>query len=142
MTVEYDLVVERPRSEDPTPFYFYLGIVDDGDYRFAWCSNMGDLEVWNTRGDIRQDHAGAKKGILLGQTYSLKITHDGEKVSIERDREEMASLECPSKEGSVFLWMHSGMRINVRRITIEGRLDPASVEALREAWVEEQLADF
>lgn len=142
MTVEYDLVVDRPQSEGAIPFYFFLGIVDDGDYRFAWCSSMGDLEVWNTRSDVRQDLAGARDGIVLGQSYFLKITHDGEKVSTERDREELANLECLSKEGSIFLWMHSGMRISVRRITIEGRLDPASVDALREAWVEEQLADF
>jgi len=141
LTVEYDVSIDPPESGELAAFHLFVGVCDNAAELFAWCSNLGDLEVWRARRDVKQAIAKRERGIELGRTYPMKLVHDGERLTAWCDREEVASIECPRKSGAVFLWAQTGMRVNVRRLSVEGSVDADGLAELRAAWVEARLAE-
>jgi hypothetical protein len=141
LSAEYEVSLDPPKSGEPTGFFFFVGVCDNGARRFAWCSNFGDLEDWSDPRDVRQALAQNERAVELGRTYTMKLTHDGERLTSFRDTVEVASLECPRTSGAIFLWLQTAMPLNVRRFAIEGRVDAAGIAKLRAAWVAAQLAD-
>jgi hypothetical protein len=138
LTVEYDVALEPPRSGELSMFHFFVGVCDDGEERFAWCSNLGDLEVWDGPGKVRQARVD-ERAIEINVTHAMRLEHDGERLRAFRNKEEVASIECGHASGSVFLWLQSGMRVNLRRIAVEGRVDEAGLRELRARWVAAQV---
>jgi hypothetical protein len=141
MSVEYDLSIEVPMEGDKAPPFLFVGICDDGAERFAWSSNFGDVEVWN-HGQTVHSERQTSTFVRLGRGTVEKLVHDGARVSLMRDKQEVAALDCPHRRGDVFLWAHSGLGISVRRLTLEGTVDDEGRAALRERWVEKALASF
>jgi hypothetical protein len=140
LSVEYEVVLDAPKSGEPTGFFFFVGVCDDGARRFAWCSNFGDLEDWSDPREVRQALAQTERAVELGRTYTMRLAHDGERLTSFRDTVEMASIECRRTSGAVFLWLQTGMPLGMRRFAVEGRVDAAALAKLRAAWVAAQLA--
>ncbi len=141
MSVEYELSIDPPKEGDsPVPLLF-VGLCDDEAYHFGWSSVSGDVEVWNERGDVRNERSSTGM-LVLGRGMTTKLVHDGERLSCLRDKAETAAIACPFVRGTVFLWAHSSLRLNLRRLAVEGVVDDAARAALRERWVEEALAGF
>lgn len=141
MSVEYDLSIQVPMESNNAPPFLFVGMCDDGDQRFAWCSNFGDVEVFNHGQNVHTERQ-TSTFVRLGRGTVEKLVHDGARVSLMRDKQEVASLDCPHRRGDVFLWAHSGLGISLRRLTLEGTVDEEGRAALRERWVEKALASF
>jgi hypothetical protein len=141
MSIEYDLSVDIPKQDTVGPPYLFLGLCDDGDAHFAWSSNFGDLEVWSEGKDVQSERQ-TSSFLRIGRGTVESLVHDGARVSLVREKQPVASLACPHQRGDVFLWSHSGMQLYLRRLTLEGTLDEAGREALRDRWVERALAAF
>ena len=149
MRVTWKVIYDPPKKQLAGPSWFMVGMCDDAHYSFAWTANLGDLAVWDDRDVVRAEPADPdeERMLNLSQAYELSMHHDGAgeeaMVTVERDGELKGKAPCPKRSsGAVFLWMHSCLRVQVTRMTIEGRITEEGMESLRTGWIERQLADF
>jgi hypothetical protein len=124
------------------PAAFYVLICDDGEGSFIVGGDAGFLRVHDAKKDYeREAHANDKGGTYLDQDVDFEIVHDGKEVSTVLDKQPLTKIGCgPRKSGSVVLFAHLDMALEIERIVIEGQLLPASLSELQARWVAEQLA--
>jgi hypothetical protein len=125
-----------------TPPAFYVMICDDGEGSFIVGGDPGFLRVHDAKKDYeREAHSTEGGSYSLDQDVDFEIVHDGKEVSTALDKQPLTKIGCgPRKSGSVVLFAHLDLALEIDRIVIEGQLLPASLRELQSRWVAEQLA--
>ena len=143
MKVEYDVQINPPKDTKDSggALFFHVGLCNDMNYRFAWASLMGSLEVWEDRDDRNLVLPEDGFGVRLGRAFTVKLEHDGETVRLSQGKSTIEA-ECGPTSGSVFLWGHTDLSVSLKRIKIEGRVTEEGLAALRDDWVEGQAGGF
>jgi hypothetical protein len=138
--VRYQVRWELDQSAVRKVFAFAVGMLADASERHLRAQELGFLYVDEQDGRYTAVRPKGDSTVQLGRTYTVELVHDGEKVGATVDGELRAEARAETrKEGHVFLWCHSDLRITVPALEIEGRVTPASLAALRAQWVRAKL---
>ena len=141
MRVRYKLRWEPIAGGPGKVFAFALGMLGDEDERHLRASELGFLYVDEQDGVYTAVRPQGDATVQLGQTYSMEFVHDGRKAEVWVDGVLRAQAAAPArKQGRLFLWGHSDLRISVPWLEIEGRVAEASLDRLRAEWAATELA--
>lgn len=122
-------------------FAFALGMLGDAQERHLRAAELGFLYVDEQDGPYTAVRPKGDGTVQLGQTYAIEVLHDGHKVEVWVDGVLRSQAQAQArKQGRLFLWGHSDLRISVPSLEIEGGVTPASLDALRAEWVRARLA--
>jgi len=139
LSVRYRLAYAEAPDAEPI-LYFYLGIADDRAEHFVTAINFCTLLVRD--GQKSDQKTGKQFPIHIGALYTLEMFHDGQKVSLRCEGQEVSVPAGGRRDGALFLRAHSVNPVQLPELVLEGRLSPASVAAMRKARVEQELATF
>ncbi len=144
MTVRYELRVSDAEAGRTAQVDFFVGICDDGKQNCILSSNFGHLKVRDSGQGVDTDVRRPEGFSYFVETpYRLEVRHDGTTVSVWIDGEKSAEAPCATRKGGgVFLWFHTTMPIAIQRLEIEGKVDPASIQALRATCAGKKLAEM
>jgi hypothetical protein len=124
---------------DPVLF-FYLGLADDHAEHFVAGINFRTLLIVDAK-HIDQV-SGKAFPIHMGAVYDLEMRHDGAKVFLRCEDQEVSIAAGERKGGALFLRAHTTHPVRLTELVIEGGLTPATLALLRKARVERELARF
>jgi hypothetical protein len=140
-TVRYELLYGRTRGTGRQLANLLVGLCDDGKGSFIGCWDLFDLEVTDVAEHYaRVAFAGSERSIKPAKAYKVELKHDGRKVTLTVDGKKTREIACgPRQAGALFLWVHAEVPVAIKRLEIEGRLDPEGAEDARRAWIEGKL---
>jgi len=105
-----------------------------------------DCGVGLTAMDKKSGHTDSSQKMcswLLDTAYSFKIVHDGTGVEALMDGQPHSKiLAGPLVGGRVLLWLHSDFYACLKRLVIEGCVDPAGLTEPRNQWVSARLKEI
>jgi hypothetical protein len=154
-TVDYDL--SYVMSPDEQRVYDSGGEVQDAklvqDFELCLCTDaagaglrchtFGHLAVLDSEGNALEIDDGAVSSAFIGTPYHLRLEHDGQQLRSIVEGEPSASVPASSHvSGSLELWHHTERTIALRKLVVEGALDPAAFAPRRNAWVAAHLAEL
>lgn len=126
-----------------------IGLADDGAGSFAAASEFGDryaidLETFYNRRELYEGERLVEINTIYRAEARLEPDDElGAVVEAWRDGEKRGELGTGGRyRGGVFLYVHSPRIVAIESMVIEGVPEPASIDALREAWVAERLAEL
>jgi len=131
LTAQYDFSFEA--MEGGRASGLALGICDDGAGHFVWAMNAHRLEG-------PADFAFFEDAVVPGESYAVRLEHDGKVVRLMSAGRETLEVEAGSRQlGAVFLRASTDFPVRVQRLVLEGRLRS---ERFRRAWADNQMADW
>ena len=140
MTVRFGLEYSYEESMQPGPIEVRIGICDDGERNFISSSNAGDLLVYDGASRFVKQVRSPLESIQTDQSYEFEIAHDGERVTISNDGEELTSEGVGGrKSGRLFLWYHANVPTRLVSLEIEGTFAQDRLIGLRDEWVASEM---
>ena len=121
-----------------------IGLCDDGKENSIQAIGFGDLLVRDVpHGVDKQARRVDGHPYFLATSYKVEVRHDGTNVSVWIDGEKASEAPCAGlQSGDVYLWFHAPLPIVIQSFEIEGKVDPASARALKNAQAEKRLVEM
>lgn len=139
LSVRYRLKYEDSAPTQKT-LRFYMGIADDGAQHFIAGMNFRTLLLYDvTRTD---QSVGPEFPVELGATYEPELFHDGKNVFLRCQGREVSIAAGGREKGAFFLLAGTAYPLRVDRVVVEGRFLATSLDPVRKARVERELASF
>jgi hypothetical protein len=140
LRVRYRVRWEPFQGQPQRTFAFALGLLGDADGRHVRVNELGFLYVDEKDGPYTAVRPKGDATVELGRTYAIELVHDGREVAVSVEGVPRARAAAKARtEGRIFLWGHSDVLVRVPELEIEGCVTPASLAALRAAWVRARL---
>ncbi len=138
LTVRYDIQYEKADVQQ-TPFYFALGVCDDGSEHFAWAVNLSSLQVFETLNAASTPEKDST--FELGRPHPLELRHDGKALKLLLGGKQQCSLDAGARQyGAVFLRASTDLELRMDKLVLEGGLRPNGFERMKRVWAERQMA--
>jgi len=139
LSASYGVAFVETGAEVQRPLFLFLGISDDRAEHFVW-GNFQSLEIFEKeRYDVAE---GERFPFYLDTVYAMKMRHDGQRVFLSCENQEVSIAAGQRQKGAVFFYAHTGNPVRIPELVIEGRLVPGSLAGLRKARIERELASF
>jgi hypothetical protein len=141
LRVRYELVYGRPRPGKGRESTVLVGICDDGAGSYVGAWDLFDLEAIDIPSRrIETDYEQGPRSLKSAQAYSIELRHDGKHAELLVDGESKARVAADARtSGALILLVHSEVTVAIRRLELEGRLDPGAMDTARELWVAGQV---
>ncbi len=140
LSVHYRMGYNDTQAPGDAALFFYLGLADDRAEHFVAGINFRTLLIVDS--DKIDQVSGKQFPLELGAVYDLEMRHDGAKVFLHCQDQEVSVAAGGRKGGALFLRAHTTHPVRLTELVIEGNLLPASFPLLRRARVERELARF
>jgi len=152
VSAEWDLVFKLDTSEaastakgaPPTKQkiadHVELRLLSDGRGNSLAIRDFGALQRHDRAAGVTA--AGDSKMITmtLEKPYHFRVDYDGTGAKVTSNSMQMATLDTTPPGGAFLdLWHDTARPIAIRRLVVEGKLDPATLKASRDAWVARQV---
>jgi hypothetical protein len=139
LTVEFTYLYEPPAGEsDEYPFSaFGVCFCDDGKGNRISTMDMAGIRIHAGR-DFAEDYAAADYDFEI--PYAVRVVHDGAKATLscgEYPPRSIAAKGCTS--GTLGLLFYTDTVLDLKELSVEGKLAPASLVPMRDAWLEQEL---
>lgn len=141
LRVRYELVYGRPRPRKGLESTVFVGICDDGAGSYVGAWDLFDLEAIDlSSGRIELDYEEGERLLKSATPYSIELRHDGNHAELWVDGAPKKKVAADARtSGALILLVHSEVTVAIRRLEIEGTLDPEAMAAARELWVTGQV---
>lgn len=117
-----------------------FSVCDDGKQSYVNVSSLGDMHVWDAESGKNSSVRSKITSFHWGRAYKLELGCENGKVTAIVDGETASTSDLgPRASGGVELMLHCETPILLERLEITGKLEPASLAALRKAWAERKL---
>lgn len=140
LEVSYDVTWEARSGQPVSALRFLLGLCADGYGNAIMVEGLGHLTAYDKRAGYVQQAFVDASTIMVGDSYTFVVKHDGETVSVSVDGRPVSRAKAgPLTRGGLFLWLQSDLDVTVRDLVIEGSVPASSLAAARQALVEAEL---
>jgi hypothetical protein len=120
-----------------------LRLLSDGRGNSLAVRDFGALQRHDRAAGVTA--AGDSKMITmtLEKPYHFRVEYDGTNAKVLSNTMQMATLDTAPPGGAYLdLWHDTGRPIAIRRLVVEGKLDPAALKASRDAWVAARVEEL
>jgi len=141
LRVRYELVYGRARPGKGLESTIFVGICDDGKGNYVGAWDIFDLEAIDMPSRrIELDYEKGERPLKPAKPYSVELRHDGNHAELWVDGESKKKVAADARtSGALILLVHSKVTVAIRRLEIEGKLDPEALGSARELWVAGQV---
>ena len=141
LRVRYELVYGRARPGKGLNSTIFVGICDDGKGNYVGAWDLFDLEAIDIpSGQIEMDYEKGERPLKPAKAYSVELRHDGTHAELWVDGKSKKKVAADARtSGALILVVHSEVTVAIRRLEIEGKLDPEAMGSARELWVAGQV---
>ncbi|HIF39524.1 MAG TPA: hypothetical protein EYQ74_00320 [Planctomycetes bacterium] len=141
LRVRYELVYGRPRPGKGLESTVFVGICDDGEGNYVGAWDLFDLEAIDIPSRrIETDYEEGERTLKSAKPYAIELRHDGNHAELWVDGEAKKKVAADARtSGALIFLVHSEVTVSIRRLEIEGTLDPEAMESARELWVAGQV---
>lgn len=143
LSVAYELRYGTSAKKGKSGPFAAFGMCDDRHGNYFGNFNFADLAVIDLPHGVSQiQQAEGGSPVEYGRVYALELRHDGKMVSTWLDGEKKYESAVGAKQsGDLFLWFNTDYKLAVQKIEIQGKLDNASVDAIRNDYVAKKLSE-
>jgi len=115
---------------------FEVRVCGDAAGRHIACRDFGALRLIEEPGQPPRRFGSLEANLSFDMPYRVDVTHDGKDITASQSGQQAARLRAPLPSGGFLeLWHHGDRPFALRRLVVEGELDPAAMTASRAAWV-------
>lgn len=141
LRVRYEVVYGRPRPGKGLESTVFVGICDDGAGNYVGAWDLFDLEAIDIPSrQIELDYEEGERSLKSATPYSIELRHDGKHAELWVDGKPKKKVAADARtSGALIVLVHSQVTVAIRRLEIEGKLDPEAMGAARDLWVAGQV---
>lgn len=142
--VRYTIRFLKLEGEMTAPPSFDLLLCDDRKEGFVRATEFGWIwAVDRATGRTAEASPPAAIQYFDNTDYEIEVSHDGARVSTRFAGEDRAACNVgPVHAGDVVLFVHTDQPIAIERFEVAGRVETASLERARRAWIDRHLAEL
>lgn len=117
----------------------FIALCSENDDAYIHANPVGAVTVYDAKAGFSEVGQTKSAQFFVGMDYRLELRHDGKTVKSIVDGETKDEVPAgPRKRGFVRFVLHADVVYAIKRLEIEGRVDPI---LLREQWIDWRLKE-